>query len=514
MRNLRPSFLSAAALVSLLAVPVVNVHGQYAGSEPPPPALQPGFDSITAQQCEDWLNLLAGPKFEGRGTGQPGHVKAAHWVAGKAAEFGLEPKGEGDTYFQMLPMTRLFVDHEASKLTGSSDLSIPFQGNIGLERFSNQPAVSGKLVFVTMSGDGATLPEDLSLRDKIVVFVTDDAVGAGRTATTLARKRPLAVLRVTESEPTSTPQLQRFQGGRGGGSVNGSILRSAADQLLTAAEGDASWLTVPDANTASVYETDKDITLEIRLREQQTAVPNVLAWQPGSDPELSNEYVVIGAHLDHLGVRGDAIYPGADDNGSGSTALLNIAKAMAINPVKPKRSVLFIWFAAEEMGLLGSKHYVGSPVLPLEDMVCMLNIDMVGRNEEKGSEKAEENIESLHLVGSQKGDLAFHEMILDVNKHVNLKFEFDEEGVFGRSDQYNFFKTGISVAFLFGGFHPDYHKTTDSPDKINHAKIASAAKLFYLAAYEAAVHGPYPVPEEPAQPAGNSGAAAATDAQE
>ena len=251
-------------------------------------------------------------------------------------------------------------------------------------------------------------------------------------------------------------------------------------------------------------ETELSIKIELRAREQPMAVPNVLAWLEGSDPELRHEYVVIGAHLDHLGTRGDAVYPGADDNGSGSTAILNIAKAMSLNPVKPKRSVLFMWFAAEEMGLLGSAHYVANPLLPLENMVCMLNIDMVGRNEEKGNETAEENEQTLHLVGSQKGDQTLHELILEANKHVNFTFEFDEEGVFGRSDQINFFRKGTSVAFLFGGFHPDYHRTSDEPSKINYRKIASAAKLFYISAFRAAEHGPFPVPEEePAEKASN-----------
>ncbi len=96
------------------------------------------------------------------------------------------------------------------------------------------------------------------------------------------------------------------------------------------------------------------------------------------------------------------MYPGADDNGSGSTAILNIAKAMSQNPIKPKRSVLFTWFAAEEVGLVGSAYYCDNPLLPFEDMVCMLNIDMVGRNEEKPQEPASENEDSLHLVGSKK----------------------------------------------------------------------------------------------------------------
>lgn len=478
---------------------------QYEGALAPPETLRVGFESISAKQSEEWLNVLAGPIFEGRGTGQPGHVKAAHWVAGKAAEFGLEAMGEGETYFQMLPMNRLFVDEAASKISGPNELSIGFKGAVGLDRFANEPEVAGQLVLITLAGKDAVLPDDLELRDKIVILLTDEMGREGRTVGAIARKRPAALLRVSEATPTSTPQLLRPGGRqRGGGGMSGTIAPPAARELVEAVGGEANWLDLPAENTLVAHETEMSITIEMRGREQLTAVPNVLAWQPGSDPELAHEYLVIGAHLDHLGRRGDEVYPGADDNGSGSTALLNIAQAIALNPVKPKRSILFMWFAAEEMGLLGSAHYVANPVLPLEHMICMLNIDMVGRNEEKANELASDNEDTLHLVGSQKGDQTLHQVILDANQHINFIFEFDEEGVFGRSDQINFFKQGTSVAFLFGGFHPDYHRTTDETSKINYRKIASAARLFYLVAYSAAEHGHFPVPAAPEEAAVSS----------
>ncbi len=473
--------------------------GQYDGAAAPPDELRPGYDSITADQCKDWLNILAGPGFEGRGTGQEGYVKAAHWVAGKTAEFGLKPMGDAGTYFQMLPMSRLMVDQAQSKITGPNELSVGFDKAVGLDRFVNQPEFAGKLVFVQMAGESVKLDDNVSLQDKIVILIADDKA-AGGSAMAIARKRPLAVLRVTDSEPKSTSQLQRPEGRQRPGGVSGTIARAAAQQLLTSASGADDWLVAPAENTSVIHETSVDVKIELRVREEPTAVPNVLAWQEGSDPALRDEYVVIGAHLDHLGKRGQEFYPGADDNGSGSTALLNIAKAIASNPVKPKRSVLFMWFAAEEIGLVGSAHYVANPILPLKDMVCMLNVDMVGRNEEKENEAASENERSLHLIGSEKGDKSLHEMILEANKCVNFTFEFDEESVFGRSDQINFFKKGTSVAFLFGGFHPDYHRKTDGPDKINFHKIASAAKLYYLTAHMASEHGHFPVPktEEPA----------------
>lgn len=486
----------AGCVLSLPLLGGGSLYGQYAGAVPPPEPLQPGFDSITAGQCEEWLKILAGPGFEGRGTGQEGYVKAASWVSGKVAEFGLKPMGDAGTYFQMLPMSRLQVDAAQSKLVGPNGFSMGFEKAIGLDRFANQPEFSGKVVFIQMAGSEAKLPDDIVLENKVVILVADDKA-AGASLGLISRKRPSVFLRVVESQPTSTSQMERGDGRvRGVSNIAGSIHRDAAKQLLLAVGGNEEWLTVPEENATDIHTTEADLKVELRLRKEPMAVPNVLAWQEGSDPALRDEYVVIGAHLDHLGVRGAEYFPGADDNGSGSTALLSVAKAITSNPTKPKRSILFMWFAAEEMGMVGSAHYVNNPLLPLDKMVCMLNVDMVGRNEEKQGESASENERTLHLVGSQKGDRSLHDMILEANKSINFEFEFDEEGVFGRSDQISFFRKGTSVAFLFGGFHPDYHRTTDTPSKINFSKIASAAKLYFLASHMAAEHGPFPVPEE------------------
>jgi Zn-dependent M28 family amino/carboxypeptidase len=232
----------------------------------------------------------------------------------------------------------------------------------------------------------------------------------------------------------------------------------------------------------------------MKLREQPAGAPNVLGWLEGSDPELKHEYVVIGAHLDHLGVSGDQLFPGADDNGSGSIAILSIAKAMAANPIKPKRSVLFIWFTAEEVGLLGSRYYTENPMVPLENMTCMFNIDMVGRNEDQGAGDADADNEGhIHLVGSQRGETALHDLILTANQHLGFEFELDMESVWNRSDQVNFYNKGVPVAFMFGGFHPDYHQPSDKPAQINYLKIQSGARLFYLAVHAAANHGRFPM---------------------
>jgi len=468
-------------------------QAQFSGSIEPPADYKTGFDVITDERAKEWLSILAGPIFEGRGTGQVGYTKAAHWVAGKAAEFGLDPMGDGGTYFQMLPMSRLFVEPTQSKLTGPNDLAIVFDKAIGLERFTNVPEVSGSVAFVGLAGESPKFDESVSLRDKIV-FYTADEKSQGRAQQLLARQRPIATFRIIESEPKSGSQLQRDGGRQRAASLSGTISASAASVIVTALKGDLAWIKPLTGDGVEVHSIEDTVKLELRYREEPTAVPNVIAWQPGSDPALKDEYIVIGAHLDHLGNQNGSLFPGADDNGSGSTALLNIALAITANPIKPKRSVLFMWFAAEEIGLLGSAYYVDHPLLPLEKMICMLNVDMVGRNEETAKDPESENETSVHLVGSKQGDPDLHDVIMKANQYVNFAFEYDEEGVFGRSDQANFFKKGTSVAFLFGGFHPDYHRPTDDVSKINFKKIAAAAKLYYLTAHFAADHGAFKLP--------------------
>lgn len=474
-----------------------RAEAQYTGSQVVPAEFKTGFDTITPEQAQEWLTVLASEDFAGRGTGQSGFIKAAHWVAGQVAEFGLEPAGEGGTYFQMMPLARATAENEQSKMTVGDALTIVAEGNLGFERFVGQPLVEGKVVFVRINADAPPLAEELSLADMIVIYHADDS-NAVAAATAIAKKRPAAALRIVEKVASQSSQSTMRGGRTRATSVSGTISKAAALRIIKSVGGDERWFDFAAKNQKQVVPIGKAAKLEIRIHEEQAVCPNVCAWLEGSDPELSNEYIVIGAHLDHLGQRGETIYHGADDNGSGSTAVLSIARALAENPVKPKRSVLFIWFTGEEMGLLGSAHYCDNPMLPLDKIVCMLNIDMVGRNEEKEGDRPEDNVNSIHLIGSKQGNPDLHDVIMQANQYVNFEFEYDEESVFGRSDQANFYnKAQTSVAFLFGGFHPDYHQPSDQAEKINFDKIASAARLYYLTIFLAADHGPFPLPSRP-----------------
>lgn len=223
-----------------------------------------------------------------------------------------------------------------------------------------------------------------------------------------------------------------------------------------------------------------------RFTSGKLVTKNVVGCIRGRDDRLRHEYVVVGAHLDHLGSDEDLTYSGADDNASGVSGVLSLARAFSETGVRPRRSILLVLYGAEELGLWGSQHFVKFPPVPLESIVAKLNLDMIGRNEESSSETAEENKNRVHLVGSRRRSDHLHRLILASNRSIGLDFEYDEERVYNRSDHYSFGEVGIPVAFFFTGFHPDYHEVSDTVDKINFEKMTRIVRLVYLTAFAVA----------------------------
>ncbi|MEC9093482.1 MAG: M20/M25/M40 family metallo-hydrolase [Planctomycetota bacterium] len=464
--------------------------GQYPGAIKPPMAWQDGFTSITDQQAKEWTTLLAGPKFKGRGTGQAGYLKASFFMAGKLAEYGFEPIGDNGTYFQNLPFSRMVPDPQRSALT-LGELKVSGR-EIGFTRFSGSIEFAEEVAFVKGVGADARLGDVNAYRGKVIIVSSRNAKALARDVTIA---RPKAVLTVVDDQRPikSLPMTNRGGGIRGGGPVFANISIQTAKKIAKAAGVSESLVVIDDQNPGAVtQQTEKKLSIKLNVIDQPMHNPNVVGWLEGSDPKLKHEHVIIGAHLDHLGTRGQEVFPGADDNASGSTAILQIAKALAINKVRPKRSILMMWFAAEEIGLVGSRHYANNPLKPLKDCICMLNIDMIGRNEEQEDEPASENEDTIHLIGTKRLSPKMHESLIEANQYVGYKFEYDEEdSVFRRSDQASFHDKGIPVAFVFGGFNPYYHQTTDTIRGINFSKISNCARLFFAASFIAAEHGHY-----------------------
>ncbi len=475
----------ALFVTSLASCTAWAADGPFRITTPVPSQYAAGFASIVESDSEQILRHLVEGEMAGRGTGQTGFLHAAEWFASSLAANGFQPGGEAGTWYQNVPFIKFLVQAEKCGLkingkecvSGNSYGISSFAGNFedslpvtfaALSSSPPEPALNqyaGRLL-VIQAGRRFSAEDAFILRAKpaCLLIVADDG-----------RVRNEAV---NQSEQTPSPIPVAL------------ITRAAANVLASKCGAAADFFSDEIPTTDLVLDSSQTVDCCLSIERESIDVPNVVGWYPGSDETVRHEYVCIGAHLDHLGVQHGEVYPGADDNGSGSTAILQIANAVHNNPVKPRRSVLMIAFCAEERGLLGSKHYVAHPLRPLHDMICMLNIDMIGRNEESPSEPASENVNTIHLVASRDHSMQLHQLVENANESVGFVFEYDEEDrVDGRSDHASFSEKNVPVTFLFGGFSPYYHKPTDTMDGINFTKIANAARLDYLVLMMASEHG-------------------------
>jgi Zn-dependent M28 family amino/carboxypeptidase len=236
------------------------------------------------------------------------------------------------------------------------------------------------------------------------------------------------------------------------------------------------------------------LTLHLRNASRTTGTTyNVAGLLPGSDPGLATETILVSGHHDHDGASGSEIWHGADDNGSGTVGVVELAHAFAANAARPRRSILFVVFASEERGLLGSYWMAAHPLRPLATTRAMINFDMIGRNETASPqtdgliEIPADTTNRLNLIGALYSP-DYDRVVHEENRRVGLVLDdrFDHESalnVFFRSDQFPFVLHDIPAFWFFTGFHPDYHHTSDTADKINYRKMARILELSYLTAW-------------------------------
>lgn len=474
----RSLFLSALCLSGVAAA-------QYPGASPVPEAFRKGFEAITIDDAKSWLGYLAGPECKGRGSGQPGFQKAAEFMAARFAEMGLKGGAADGSFFQPVPWLEGTLDPSTS-LTFAGTRSV-----LGQQlQITGAMATMNKnlsVAFLTV-GEGE-LPDLAAVQDRLVI-VTNTKGGRSRDFLDAVRQAGAAFVLETSDMIFDRAHFQAFGGNAApGGRLHPEVVAAVR---LTLGLGET-----PKTTKLEVVDASKKAALNIQGQIASRTVPNVVAILEGSDEKLKGEYVGLGSHLDHLGVQTrngvETVYWGADDDGSGSTSLLGTAKALTSSSTKPKRSIVFMAFCGEEMGLIGSSYFANNPTVPLTKMTCELQMDMVGRNAEgvqngnpKEVEDVTKNVDTIRLVGSQRISTELHGAILDLNKYVNFQFRYDREDVYTRSDHYAFASRGVPIAFLFDGFHPDYHRPTDTVDKINFEKLTNSAKLFYLVALDAA----------------------------
>jgi Zn-dependent M28 family amino/carboxypeptidase len=253
---------------------------------------------------------------------------------------------------------------------------------------------------------------------------------------------------------------------------------------------------------------EKKLSITVRKESSGTSTQNVVAVFEGSDPVLKNEYVALGAHYDHVGVgaavNGDAIYNGADDDGSGTTAMLAMAEALAHTTSRPKRSILFVWHSGEEKGLWGSRYFTEYPTVPLDKIVTQINMDMIGRSKVEGDTQPRNGALSgpnqIYVIGSKMMSTELGELTEAVNRqYLNLTYDYryddpaDPNRFFFRSDHYNYARKGIPIVFFFDGEHVDYHRPGDSADKIDYQKMEKVTRTIYMTMWEIANRPTRPV---------------------
>jgi Peptidase family M28 len=480
--------------------------------------------AITAADLRERLQVVAHDSMQGREVGTPGMRRATDYLVRELARLGLRPAGDDGGYERRVDLVRTAVAYEAT-LDGAAlgpaemfPVSGIVQGMPPGARISGQ----GRLVYGGYVVDPRITPDiDLSpeqLQGNVLILRLGAAPGsqAGsqprfNVPQLLGEGSPLqAVVLVAEGDLADFWEY--------GGRIvrNGAIVpAAAAAQAAAPGTGPMIFMAEPGAVERLVGRTLADarpgpelglFRFDVRTTSAPIQASNVAAVLPGSDPARAGQYVAIGAHHDHDGIGvaegGDSIFNGADDDGSGTVAVLEIAERLASLPAaeRPARSILFVWHTAEEKGLLGSDQFTRDPSVPRDSIVAQLNIDMIGRN----------SPDSLYLVGSRRISTELGDAVEAVNAAQPRPFFFDysmdvqghPERIYCRSDHFNYARYGIPITFFTTGLHPDYHKVSDEVERIDFDKLARVARLIGDVAVEVAGRPARPVLDQPVPPLG------------
>jgi hypothetical protein len=508
-------FLSAAALFAL------------------DPRVQTGYRQIRVESLRADLTFLCSDALEGRLALRRGDEAAIEFIAAEFAKAGLKP-AFGDSYIQRVPLIEYRTDRAGSLFTlHSGGASKQYRYGAG---FSGGGARDANLkAGVVFAGYGITAPEfgyddyaGVDARGKIVLAFEHEPQetdprsvfnGTGNTrhannyVKLLNAQKHGAVALLVASEPNrkhpSTAQRMLMVPNAA------ERMRKILPQALVESEARIPMFTVtdevlaaliaPTGRTPSALQSSIDaalrpastalagVSLDIRLSIASATrgrSANVAAILEGSDAALRNQAILYTAHHDHDGDWGGEIHPGADDNGSGSVGVMALARAFAANPARPKRSMIFAVFTAEERGLLGAYHFAAHPPRPLASIKAVVNFDMIGRDEAPSPqtnglmEVRGDTRNQFNLVGAVNSPTyraAVERANQDVGLQISYKWDDDTAlAIFQRSDHFPFVLHDIPALWWFTGFHPDYHQTTDTVDKINFEKMAKILRLAYL----------------------------------
>ncbi|MEY3599171.1 MAG: hypothetical protein RL521_1593 [Bacteroidota bacterium] len=482
--------------------------------------------NISVQELKKHLYVLASDAYEGRETGMEGQRKAAQYLDEFYAQIGIP------TQRQIFPLKRLSYLTSTVQISTSADAPLEtFNFIQDLYFFSAEKTQRIEVKDVVFVGYGISDEKwddykGLDVKGKVVFCLSGEPVKKGKSLITgteaysewsvdmeMKRRTALekgAILFVQIDQKFDQYmgrvkyylQTPRMTLDRTGGVEDEEEVRipylncsSRMAEKICQAFGLPSYSVLQKKANAKKRVKAKSpkgmMAVNFHVKREDLVSDNVLAFLEGTDPELKAEIVVVSAHYDHVGIIDGEIHNGADDDGSGTVSVMEIARAFKTAKDKgmgSKRSVLFLHVSGEEKGLLGSEWYSDHPVYPLANTVCDLNVDMVGRKDAD-----HEDGRYVYLIGSDKLSTDLHKISEEANKkytQLNLDYTYndpnDPNQFYYRSDHYNFAKHNIPVIFYFSGVHEDYHKPGDDPEKIMYEKMAEIGKLVFHTAWEVA----------------------------
>jgi hypothetical protein len=456
--------------------------------------------TITPEDMRARIATIADDSMAGRDTPSPGLDATAQWIADQYAAFGLEPAGEDGTFFQRYQFPLRALDttgvHFGTVVAGEN-VMLAYAEDYYVSAatpFEDRAMGHGSLVWVGRLEDGSW-PSVEAARGQVMVvslpgaYDRDWRIASGQALRSAqeAGARALVVVLGEDFPEIAFKRLAELAGAPSRSLVDPDeipvfYVRPAAAEAVFARGGvDLGSLLAEAGASLTVPGVEAHFSADAVVVEDATA-PNVVAMLRGSDPALADTYVVFSAHMDHVGVgtanaAGDSIYNGADDDASGTSALVEMAQAFSLLDEAPRRSLVFLNVSGEEKGLLGSRWFTEHPTIPIDRVVANVNMDMIARNAP----------DSIVVIGQEYSSLGpLLQRVAAEHPELGLTVSEDlwpEERFFFRSDHFNFARLEIPALFFFAGVHEDYHQPSDEIDTLDLDKAARVARLAFWTAH-------------------------------
>ena len=506
----------------------------------------PFNNSITESSLSDDLYFLASPEMRGRLVGSPEIAAASEWIADRFGTLGLEPAGDDGSYYQDFDLAWFSLDTpNLLRVTGAGGARQPGDGWTPIN-FSASTSAAGPVAF---AGFGIVEPRldyddygDQDVRGKFVLVlerepgvtdpsspfdgvVTAEASRTWRKALFAQERGAIGILFVRDvhnrpepgdwqqahasSWPEEPRRVERFLLGAWVEDITipaAQISVELAEALISGSGSTLEELAMASEEAGRglgvIALPGAEVSLTVEIERHSVTGRNVLAMVEGSDPDLRDEVVIIGAHHDHDGTDGETVFPGADDDGSGTVGVMGVAGAYARAieaGERPRRSVIFAIWDAEERGLLGAWYYTLRPLFPLQSTVAKLNLDMIGRHQEvpedgggrfRGLEaqSAESNSNATNILGySRTPDLASEvEAANTFGLELKMRYDNNESNLLRRSDHWPFLQNGVPAVWFHTGLHPDYHRAGDTAERIEYEKMTRIVRLVHQTSWNVA----------------------------